>query len=65
MLIEQQKELTRLQELIFLITFYEAGFAMELRAQWRFLQSQPESLYLYRDNERRDLFAGRVPILAC
>ncbi len=48
----------------FPVTFYVAGSASDLRALWRFLQSQPERLTLSR-TERRDLFAGMVTVLAC
>jgi DNA polymerase-2 len=48
----------------FPIAFYAAGSAPDLRALWRFLQSQPEQVRLARD-ERRDLFAGMIPVLAC
>ncbi len=49
----------------FPITFYAAGTVLDLRALWRFLQSQPEQLSLSRDDEHRDLFAGVIPVLAC
>lgn len=48
----------------FPVTFYVAGSVSDLRALWRFLQSQPERLTLSR-TERRDLFAGMVTVLAC
>jgi len=47
----------------FLVTFYVAGPPERLRALWRFLQSQPESVRLSR-TERRDLFAGPMTVLA-
>lgn len=46
------------------VTFYAAGSASDLRALWRFLQSQPERLTLSR-TERRDLFAGIITVLSC
>jgi hypothetical protein len=39
----------------FPITFYAAGPSQQLRSLWRFLESQPEQIKLYR-TERRDLF---------
>lgn len=47
----------------FPVTFYAAGPAHELRALWRFLESQPEFVKLSRA-ERRDLFAGPRIVLA-
>lgn len=47
----------------FSIHFYVAGPRRQLRALWRWLLSQPEKPVLRRA-ERRDLFAGPVPVLA-
>ena len=48
----------------FPVTFYASGTSGELRALWRFLQSQPEVITLSRD-KRRDLFNGLITVLAC
>jgi DNA polymerase-2 len=47
----------------FPVTFYAAGPAAELRAAWKWFACQPEALRLAR-TERRDLFAGPIPVLA-
>jgi DNA polymerase-2 len=51
-------------EQAFPVTFYAAGSDSDLRALWRYLQSQPERVKLSR-TERRDLFAGLITVLAC
>src|ERR1035437_3815661 len=55
----------------FPVTFYVAsratqqpnGRAPDLRAAWRWLASQKEPMHLARV-ERRDLFAGAIPVLS-
>ena len=47
----------------FPVTFYASGSFPQLRAAWKWLRSQPETLQLARD-ERRDLFVGTVPVLS-
>ncbi len=47
----------------FPIAFYAAGPAEQLRRLWKWLQQQPENPKLSRE-ERRDLFAGSIPVLA-
>jgi hypothetical protein len=47
----------------FPVCFYAAGSNEQLRAFWKWLSNQPESPCLSRQ-ERRDLFAGIVPVLA-
>ena len=47
----------------FPISFYAAGKFADLRAAWKWLASQPEPKRLAR-LERRDLFAGSIPVLA-
>jgi len=55
----------------FPISFYVAspaaqqsnGRAPDLRAAWRWLSSQKEPMHLAR-TERRDLFAGAIPVLS-
>lgn len=47
----------------FSIAFHAAGPSPKLRAAWKWLRSQPETLQLARE-ERRDLFSGNIPVLA-
>lgn len=47
----------------FPVTFHAAGPAMQLRALWKWLLQQPEAPRLARE-ERNDLFAGLIPVLA-
>jgi DNA polymerase-2 len=55
----------------FPVTFYVAspageradGRAPDLRSAWRWLSAQPEPMHLARA-ERRDLFAGAIPVLS-
>ncbi len=46
----------------FPISFYASGVNAELRALWKWLDSQPEEIELSRV-ERRDLFSGFIPVL--
>ncbi len=46
----------------FPIAFYAAGSAEQLRTLWKWLKQQPENPKLSRE-ERRDLFAGSIPVL--
>lgn len=46
----------------FPISFHAAGESAELRALWKWLDSQPEEIQLSRV-ERRDLFRGVIPVL--
>jgi DNA polymerase-2 len=47
----------------FPVTFYAAGTAPRLRALWKSIQGMDGSITLGRA-ERRDLFAGMIPVLA-
>lgn len=47
----------------FAVKFYMAGPSSQLRAAWKWLVSQPEKPVLARE-ERRDLFAGIIPVLS-
>ncbi len=45
------------------VKFYIAGSSSQLRSAWKWLSPQPEKPALARE-ERRDLFAGMIPVLA-
>jgi DNA polymerase-2 len=47
----------------FPVAFYASGSSSDLRAAWKWLRSQPETIRLERE-ERRDLFSGHIAVLS-
>jgi DNA polymerase-2 len=48
----------------FAVRFYAAGPSAQLRALWKFLEEREEPVKLSR-TERRDIYTGKITVLAC